>query len=158
MKKDKNKNECTINYVHLFCFNSWWKFIKGVATSSLYDIFFLRSTNGKKFWDFDRQCVLVILKKCRRLHSWDPSPPHVCKRLQLGTPSPPKKYGRPIWTAPYVVLMGRLRSDSSVVTATWPLKQFYFMSPSGPLLRATCNMHPVPCIWFLPWKKTNLQS
>ena len=102
MKKDKNKNECTINYVHLFCFNSWWKFIKDVATSSLYDIFFLRSTNGKKFWDFDRQCVLVILKKCRRLHSWDPSPPHVCKRLQLGTPSPPKNCGRPLWTAPYI--------------------------------------------------------
>ena len=43
----------------------------------------------------------LFQKICRRLHSWDPSPPHVCKCLQLGTPSPPKSCGRPLWMAPY---------------------------------------------------------
>ena len=40
--------------------------------------------------------------KCRRLHSWDPSPPRVGKCLQLGTPYPPKNCGRPLWTAPNI--------------------------------------------------------
>ena len=47
----------------------------------------------------------LCCRKCRRLHSWDPSPPHVCKRLQLGTPSPPKNCGRPLWTAPNMKYM-----------------------------------------------------
>ena len=50
MKKDKDKNECAINYIFSVLIpdeNS----LKDVATIrvTLYDIFFLRSTNGKKF-------------------------------------------------------------------------------------------------------------
>ena len=63
--------------------------------------FFLKSSNGKSFWVFDRVFSWLFRKKCRRLHFSDPSPPPVGKRLQLGTPSPPLKIadvlcGRPL--------------------------------------------------------------
>ena len=56
----------------------------------VFGYFFLKSTNGKTFWVFDRNLSWLFLKKMQTSAFLRPLPPRVCKRLQLSTPSPLK--------------------------------------------------------------------
>ena len=52
-----------------------------------------------------------------------PLPPHVCKCLQLGTPSPPKNCGRPLWTAPNLILKQHSSSNALVLSQDFSFLQ-----------------------------------